>query len=282
LELRAREVVEGYVAGMHRSPYHGFSVEFSQHREYSIGDDLRYVDWKVYGKTDKVYLKQFEEETNLICYLALDASASMSYQGPGAAHSKLEYAQLAAAALAMLVLRQQDSVGLATFDRKVRELVPFSGSPAHLEQVLRCLDRTAGEKPSRTGDVLHELAERFSKRGLVIVLSDLLGEVESTLSGVRRLRHRRHDCIVLHVLDPAEIDFPFDRPTRFLDLEGGQKTAVDPRSIRAAYRTEVQNFLRTLAAGCRSMGADYVLFRTDRPPEVALARYLAARKMRRR
>ncbi len=282
LELRAAQIVEGYVAGMHRSPYHGFSVEFSQHREYAVGDDFRYVDWKVFGKTDKVYLKQFEAETNLICYLVLDASASMNYQGPGSAMTKLQYAQLAAAALAYLVLQQQDSVGLATFDETIRTLAPFSGSPAQLQHVLHHLEETAGEKKTRIGQVLHDLAQRFSRRGLVIVLSDMFGDVREILSGLNHLRYRRHDCIVLQVLDPAEIAFPFDRPTRFLDLEDGRPTPVDPRSLKSAYQAEFEHFLREIGAGCRAQGADYVLFRTDRPIEIALGRYLAARMRRRR
>src|SRR4051812_26978315 len=169
LELRARMIVEGYVAGVHRSPYHGFSIEFAEHREYVQGDDLRYVDWKVFGKTDKVYLKQYEEETNLVSYLLLDTSESMSYQSADAPMSKLDYARCVAAALSYLVLQRQDSVGLATFDNQVRALVRESSNPSHLKQLLHVMDRSAGERKTETGPIFHDLAERFKKRGIVLI-----------------------------------------------------------------------------------------------------------------
>src|SRR5262245_54090259 len=177
LRLRARHIVEGYVAGLHASPYQGFSIEFAEHREYAPGDDLRYVDWKVFGKSDKVYLKQYEDETNLLCYLALDISESMTYRGPGAALSKLEYAQSLAAALAWLVLRQQDAVGLATFDDQIRALVRPAGNPSHLEQILAVMESALGGAKTAAGPIFHELAQRLTKRGVVIVLSDFFDEL---------------------------------------------------------------------------------------------------------
>src|SRR5262245_26617189 len=198
LELRAQRIVEGYVAGLHRSPYRGFSNEFAEHREYAPGDDLRYVDWKVFGKSDRFYLKQFEEETNLICYLLLDTSESMQYQGPGAAMSKLAYGQCAAAALAYLVLHQHDAVGLVTFDNEIREVVRPSSSPTQLKQVLHVMEQVTAEQKTQTGPIFHELAERLSRRGIVVIISDLFDDVASMMAGLKHFRHRRHDLIVLH------------------------------------------------------------------------------------
>ena len=193
LHLRARHIVEGYVAGLHRSPFHGFSIEFAEHREYAPGDDLRYVDWKVFGRTDKFYVKQYDDETNLICQLVLDVSESMSYRGPQAALSKFEYAQCLAAALAWLVLQQQDAVGLVTFDQQVRARVRPSSNPSHLQQVLQVLDTATLESKTKAGAIFHELAEWMNKRSVVIVLSDLFDDVDTLMAGLEHFRHRRHD-----------------------------------------------------------------------------------------
>jgi uncharacterized protein (DUF58 family) len=280
LELRAARIVEGYVAGLHRSPYRGFSNEFAEHREYVPGDDLRYVDWKVFGKTDRVYLKQFEEETNLICYLLLDTSESMSYQGPAAPLSKLAYGQCAAAALAYLVLHQRDSVGLVTFDQEIRRLVRPSSNPSQLKQLLSVMEQTTGERKTQTGPIFHELAERFTRRGIVVLISDMFADVEPTLAGLKHFRHRRHDVIVLHVLDPAEIDFPFQQVTMFRGLEGLGDVVTEPRSLRAAYQGQVQAFLRHVRTGCRAQQIEYLLVRTDQPLDGVLTAFLAARKKR--
>lgn len=280
LELRARRIVEGYVAGLHRSPYHGFSNEFAEHREYTPGDDLRYVDWKVFGKTDKVYLKQFEEETNLICYLLLDVSESMRYQGPGAPMTKLAYSQCAAAALAYLVLHQRDSVGLVTFDQEIRQNIRPSSSPTQLKQLLGIMEQTASNRKTRTGPIFHDLAERLGRRGVVVVLSDLFDDVDSMLAGLKHFRHRRHDVVVLHVLDPAEIDFPFQQVTMFKGLEALGDVVTEPRSLRVAYRREVQSFLAHVRSGCRAQQIDYLQVRTDQPLDVVLSAFLSARKKR--
>jgi uncharacterized protein (DUF58 family) len=278
LELRARRVVEGYVAGLHRSPYHGFSNEFAEHREYAPGDDLRYVDWKVFGKTDKVYLKQFEVETNLICYLLLDTSESMQYQGPGAPLSKLAYAQCAAAALAYLVLHHRDSVGLVTFDQEVRQLIRPSSNPTQLKQLLSVMEHSTAARKTRTGPIFHDLAERLGRRGIVVVLSDLFDDVEAMLAGLKHLRHRRHDVIVLHILDPAEIDFPFQQITMFKGLEALGEVITEPRSLRAAYQQEVSAFLKRVKTGCRAQQIDYLTIRTDQPLDGVLTAFLSARK----
>ncbi|MHB8902556.1 MAG: DUF58 domain-containing protein [Thermoguttaceae bacterium] len=280
LALRARLIVEGYVSGVHRSPFHGFSIEFAEHREYSPGDDLRYVDWKVFGRTDKFYLKQYEEETNLVCNLLLDTSESMSYRGPDAALSKLEYAKCVAAALSYLVLHQQDSIGLTTFDQEIRALARASSNPSQLKQVLHLLDESAGERKTETGPIFHSLAERFRKRGIVIVLSDLFDDVPSMLAGLKHFRHRRHEVILFHILDPAELDFPFRRMTMFEGLEGAPRVIADPPALRKAYLKEFQGYIRQLRQGCRMHRIDYVQMRTDESFDLALSTYLASRSGR--
>jgi len=280
LGLRARRIVEGYVAGVHRSPFHGFSIEFAEHREYVSGDDLRYVDWKVFGKTDKYYLKQYEEETNLVCYLVLDTSESMQYRGDNAPMSKLEYAQCVAGALAYLVLQQQDSVGLVTFDREIRALVRASSNPSHIKQLLHVMEQASPERKTATGPIFHDLAERFKKRGVVVVLSDLFDDVESMLAGLKHFRHRRHEVIVMQVLDPAELDFPFRQTTLFKGLEGLPDVLTDPRSLRKAYLEEFGNFVKAVRRGCRDHQFDYVQLRTDQSLAIALSSYLASRMVR--
>ncbi len=277
LPLRARGIVEGYVSGVHRSPFHGFSIEFAEHREYAPGDDLRYLDWKVFGRTDKYYLKQFEEETNLVCHLLLDASESMRYQSDAAPMSKLEYAQRAVAALAYLVLHQQDSVGLVAFDSEIRSFVRASSNPSHLKEILHVMEGVAAERKTATGPIFHDLAERLKKRGIVIVLSDLFDDVDSMMTGLKHLRHRRHEVIVMHVLDPAEVDFPFDEITLFRGLERKPDVLAEPRALRKAYLAEFGRYLHKLKAGCRAQAIDYVLMRTDKSLEVALSSYLASR-----
>jgi uncharacterized protein (DUF58 family) len=276
--LRARWAVEGYVSGVHRSPFHGFSIEFAEHREYTPGDDLRYLDWKVFGRTDKYYLKQFEEETNLVCHLLLDTSESMSYRSEAATMSKLEYAQRAAAALAYLVLHQQDSVGLVTFDSEIRRLVRASSNPSHLKDILQVMEQTTAERKTSTGPIFHSLAERLKKRGIVIVLSDLFDDVDAMMAGLKHLRHRRHEVVLMHVLDPAEIDFPFNQITQFRGLERIAEVLVEPRALRAAYLAEFGRYVRKLKTGCRAQSIDYLPMRTDQSLEVVLSSYLASRR----
>lgn len=305
LRLRAERIVEGFVSGLHRSPYQGFSNEFAEHREYVPGDDLRYVDWRAFGKSDRIYLKRYEEETNLIGYLVLDVSESMDYQSgqwpvaggqskgeslkrqrperpasDGAPMSKLEYAQTAAAALAYLILKQQDAVGLATFDDRVRTLLKPSGSPSQLTPVIDAIAKGGGREKTAAGPIFHELAERLGRRGVVMILSDLFDDPEPLLAGLKHFRHRRHDVIVMHVLDPAELEFPFQQPTLFKGLERLGELLVDPARLRKAYKQEFDRFRTEVAAGCRAQGADYVLLRTDRPLDAALTAYLHQRQAR--
>lgn len=277
LQLRARHIVEGYVAGLHRSPYHGFSIEFAEHREYAPGDDLRYLDWKAFGRTDKFYLKQYEDETNLICYLVLDVSESMRYQGPDSPLSKFEYAQCMAAAMAWLVLQQQDSVGLVTFDREIRTSARPGSHATHLSQLLQVMESTTLEAKTATGPIFHELAERFRKRGVVLILSDFFDDVASMMAGLRHFGHRRHDVILFHVLDPAELEFPFRSPTLFKGLEQLPEVLADPRSLRKAYLSEFESYRKEIQKGCRGYGMDYQLMRTDQAFDTALHSYLGRR-----
>ncbi len=280
LELRARSIVEGYVSGVHKSPFQGFSIEFAEHREYAPGDDLRYVDWKVFGKTDKVYLKQYEEETNLVSYMLIDTSESMRYKSDYVSLSKLEYAQCIAASLSYLILQQQDSVGLVTFDNEIRSLVRASSNPSQLKQLLHLMEQTVPQSKTNTGPIFHELAERLKKRGVVLILSDLFDDVGSMLAGLKHFRHRRHEVILFHVLDPAEITFPFTQTTMFKGLEQLPDVLTDPRSLRKAYLEEFQAFQRQVRVGCRTQGIDYFEMRTDQPLDVALSTYLARRMAR--
>lgn len=278
LRLRARHIVEGYVAGLHRSPYHGFSIEFAEHREYAPGDDLRYVDWKVFGRTDKIYLKQYEDETNLLCYLVLDVSESMTYKSAAAPLSKLEYAQSLAAALGWLVLQQQDAVGLATFDSQLRAMIRPAGNPSHLEQLLHVMELAVPGKKTAAGPIFHELATRLTKRGIVVILSDFFDDVASLAAGLKHFRHRRHDVVLLQILDPAELDFPFQGPTEFKGLEEFPEVQADPLVIRRAYQRELAAFRQSLEQACRSERIDYFLVRTDQPLDLVLSNVLASRQ----
>jgi uncharacterized protein (DUF58 family) len=263
---------------MHKSPYHGFSVEFAQHREYVPGDDIKHVDWKVYGRTERYFLKQYEEETNLVCWLLLDVSESMQYRsGPV---SKYDYACLVAAALAYLVLHQQDSVGLVTFDDRVRVFLRPSSQPSHLKEVVRVLNQGPARQKTRLAPLFHDLAERFNRRGLVIVLSDLFDDVGDVLGGLKHLRHKRHEVVLFHVLDGAEMDFPFQEATLFRGLEQAPELLTDPRSLRDGYLAELGAFLSQLQRGCREQNMDYVQLRTDTNLAVALSSYLAHRLTR--
>ncbi len=278
LEVQARHVVEGFLSGLHRSPFHGFSVEFAEHREYVPGDDIRHIDWKVYGRTGRYHLKQYEEETNLLTWLLVDVSASMRY-GSGVV-SKYDYAAMTAAALAYLILHQNDSVGLATFDDQLRTVLPTSGQASHLREVVRALEGGPGREKTRLAPLFHDLAERMNRRALVVVLSDCFDDVDDLLTGLQHLRFKRHEVVLFHVLDAAELDFPFQEALLFRGLEREPELLADPRALRDGYLEEMQAFLAGLRAGCQKLNLDYVLLRTDTNLGVALARYLASRAAR--
>lgn len=279
LDLRARRIVEGYIAGMHKSPYQGISVEFAEHREYVPGDDIRHVDWKAWSKTDKWYLKQYEQETNLLTYVFLDTSESMGYSSDDNV-TKLEYAEMVAASIAYLVLQQQDSVGIATFDTLVRQYVRPSGQPSQLREVVRVMDSAPAEKKTDLEAIFHDLAERVRRRGVVFILSDFFDEPAKVIAGLKHLLYRRHDVIIFQILDPAELDFPFRETTLFKGLEELPDVLTEPRALRTAYQNEINGFIAELKKGCRKINIDYVLFRTDDPLDRALSAYIAARMAR--
>jgi uncharacterized protein (DUF58 family) len=278
LELQARLIVEGYLSGLHKSPYHGFSVEFAQHREYVPGDDIKHVDWKVYGRTDRFYLKQYEEETNLVCWLVLDISESMQYRSRSV--SKYDYACMTAAALGYLILHQQDSVGVVTFDDEIRHYLRPSSQPSHLKQLVRIMNLGAAREKTHLAPIFHDLAERIARRALVVILSDLFDDVPELLAGLKHLRHKRHEVVVFHVLDGAELDFPFQEATLFRGLEQFPELLTDPRNLRRGYLDEVAAYLLQLQRGCREQNIDYVQLRTDGNLAIGLSSYLANRAAR--
>jgi len=277
LTLAARRVVEGFFAGMHRSPHRGFSVEFAEHREYTPGMDPRHVDWRVYGRRDKLYVKQYEEETNLRCYVLLDKSASMSYKS-GAKHTKLEYGSYLAASLAYLMAFQHDSVGLITYDSGVRDMVPPRQGPGHLRALMEKLENTAAGGETSLSATFHELAERIKRRALIVVISDLFDDPEPLIAALKHFRHKKHEVIVLQTLDPAELTFPFDDITRIEDLENHREVTSDPRAFRKAYLEELARFLDKIRAGCLSAQIDYCLADTNEPFATFLGNYLARRQ----
>lgn len=281
LEVRARMVVEGFVSGMHRSPYHGFSVEFAQHREYVPGDDLRHLDWRVYGRSDRFYIKQYEEETNLRTHLLLDASSSMRYPEQdlkAGRMNKFEYAATLAASLAYLLVHQQDAAGLLLFDSAVRSDLPPLSNQAHLRSIIGHIEQARLDRPTDAKAAFHELSSRLQRRSLVVVISDCLADVDDVIKALERIRFGRHEVIVMHVLDADERTFPFLDHTQFEGLEEiDARLLVDPQSLRAAYLDEVNSFIARLRSACTNARIDYVGLSTDEPLDVALRSYLAAR-----
>ncbi len=285
-ELRARTVVEGFITGLHKSPYHGFSVEFAEHRAYNPGDELRHVDWKVYGRSDRLVVKRYEEETNLRHYVALDTSASMHYAGH-AGLSKLQYGATLAGALHVLMARQRDATGLAAFDRAVHTLVPPKSTRTHVRSLLARLARLAeaaeGDTVTNAAAALQDVAERIPRRALIVVISDLFEtttDVDATLRALKHLRHRGHEVVVFHVLDAAtERRFDFeDRPVRVRDLETGEERTLQPAQVREGYREASEAFIASVRRACRESGVDYETLDTARPYADALRAYLDKRR----
>ena len=279
LELRARLVVEGFVSGMHRSPYHGFSVEFAQHREYVPGDDTRYIDWKIYAKSDRYYIKEFEEETNLRAHLFLDQSESMDY-GYDGGMSKFDYAATSCASLAFMIQQQSDAVGLNLFNESVVRSLPAKNTRANLGHILTSLEEASPTAKTRVGGVLGELAGTLRSRGMVMVFSDLFDDPDEVLRGLRELGQRGHDVVVFHVFDRDELEFPFERMTMFEGMEELPELLVDPRSLRDAYLEEIGTFQDRIRRGCLSQRIDYVKLVNSQSLDVVLSSYLAARAAR--
>ena len=276
VELKARAVVEGLLSGLHRSPLKGFSVEFAEYRQYLPGDDLSSIDWKVYARTDRYYLKKFEEETNLACHLLLDVSRSMGYGSRGV--TKLEYGSMLAASLAYLMNRQRDAVSLTTFDDAILTMIPPSARPSHLRSILVALDRITLGRGTDVSTPLHRLADGIGKRGLVVFISDLLDEPERVIDGLRHLRFRGNEVIVFHVLDPAELTFPFERAARFRDMELEDEVIAVPSVVRRDYLDALQAALDRYRRELGSEGIDYRILDTSTPLEFALISYVSTRR----
>ena len=276
LQVLARLVVEGVCSGLHTSPHKGFSVEFREHRQYVQGDEIRRLDWKVYGKTDRLYIKEYEEETNLRATLLVDVSGSMGYAGAGI--SKARYATQLAACLSYLLLRQADSVGLVTFDQKVRDYIPPRSRPSHLRVVLEALEKTKPGGETELAKVFHQLVPKIHRRGLLIILSDCFGDVPELMKALAHFRHAHHEIIIFQVWDPDELNFPFQQWTRFDSLESAtDQKLVDPAQLRAVYLENLGRFRQALKEGCHRHRIDLVPVTTDQPYADALAQYLARR-----
>ena len=277
MSLRARHVVEGLLSGLHESPYRGYSVEFAEHREYAPGDEIRRIDWKAYGKFDRYFVKEYEEETNLRAYLLLDASASMDYGSQGV--TKFDYGCYLAVSLAYLMLRQGDHVGLVTFGDQIQRYIPPRSGIKHMQALTRLLEATKPQGETHLDQVLREVAGKITRRGMIIVISDLFDTPDMVMRVLKYFRHRRNEVMVFHLLDHNELEFPFDRLTVFEDMEDAAlRVLSDPRAIRAAYVQQVQAFIDEYQQACRGEAIDYNLFPTTTPLDIALTRYLARRQ----
>lgn len=277
MEIRARTVVEGMVEGLHKSPFKGFSVEFSEYRQYVPGDPLKDIDWKVYGRTDKFYIKEHEEETNLSGYLVMDTSGSMAYQGQGSL-SKIDYASTLAASLAYLMLKQQDSVGLVTFADGLRKMIRPRTGMAHLKAVCNELEQTRASEMTNIGASLDLVGQSMKKRGIFILFSDLMDNAEVIIQKLRQLRTRRHEVVLFHILDRDEISFPFDDTTIFHDLEDESEIVTDAFQLRSEYLKRVKQLINTFKSALRKSGIDYLIADTSMPLEANLRSFFSRRQ----
>lgn len=276
MELRARLVVEGFITGLHKSPFHGFSAEFSEHRQYRPGDELKHIDWKIYGRTDRYYVKQYEDETNLRSLIALDCSASMNYASPGNI-TKFEYASYLAAALSYLILKQRDAAGIALYNTDVVEYLPPRQKQSYIQEIIRVLNSATATSGTGTAASLHRLAERVTRRGLIVIISDLMDDAQEVLKALRHFRHDKHDVLVLHILDPREVDFNFGSAAVFKDLENDVEITTQPIHIQKSYVSLMKEFCDTIKRGCFAQNVDYAQITTDKTFDVALQEYLVKR-----
>ena len=276
MALRARLIVEGYIIGNHKSPYHGFSVEFAEHKSYDIGDEVRHIDWKLYGKTDRLYIKRYEEETNLKTHIILDNSKSMSYSSGSV--SKLSFANSLTAALAYLMINQQDAVGLIQFSDKINTLLPPKSKKSHLSSILGKLNDNVQGRDTLVEPVLHEIAERINKRGLVILISDLLDDPGRVMNGLKHFRHKRQEVIVFHLIDRKELEFDFSKRTKFIDMETGEEINTEPWHIQSSYKELVLKTQNLYKKECRQQLIDYIPVFTDQSLEQCITGYLKKRK----
>ncbi len=277
LNILARQAVEGFISGLHRSPHRGFSVEFSEHREYSPGDDLRHLDWVAWGRTDRHYIKQYEQETNLRAYILLDASSSMAYRYGGNV-TKFQYACFLSACLSYLMCRQQDVVGMIAFDDSIRFHLTPGSTPAHMDRIFTHLEKLQPGKRTAIAPTFHRLAGSIAKRGLLIVISDLYDDQSEVMRALQHFVYKKHQIIVLHLMDPAELEFPFKKLMTFVDMEDGKKLQVDPRYVRQSYLREMGAFVERYRKECGDRNIDYVLTPTDRPYDRMLLDFLGRRR----
>ena len=275
LQLRARIVVQGFLSGLHRSPHHGFSVEFSEYRQYSPGDDPRYLDWRLFARSDRYYIKRFEDETNLRCHLLVDLSRSMGYGS--VPYTKVEYARTAAATLAYFLSMQRDAVGLVTFDERIADYLPARYRPGHLHRLMLCLERAVAGTSTDLSAPLEQVAATVRKRGLVVLISDLLAGTDLLKARLGFLRSQGHEVVLLRVLDPAEMDFTFDKPVMFVDMESGRDLYVDPSTARLQYRRNFERHAEEIARTCRDLGISLYPLPTSQPLELALFDFLRSR-----
>src|SRR3954469_17190250 len=266
LQLRAKIVVQGFMSGLHRSPHHGFSVEFSEYRQYSPGDDPRHLDWKLYARSDRYYIKRFEEETNLRCHLLVDMSRSMGYGS--LAYTKVDYARTVAATLAYFLSMQRDAVGLVTFDQRIADYLPARYRPGHLHRLMVCLERAVAGTSTDISAPLEQVAATVRKRGMVVLISDLLAPTEALRSRLGFLRSQGHEVVLLRVLDPSELEFDFKHATTFIDLETGRDLYADPAAARQQYRQKFERHAAEIEQTCRDMGIAFHLMPTSRPLEL--------------
>jgi uncharacterized protein (DUF58 family) len=278
LELRARVVVEGFWNGIHRSPYHGFSVEFTEYRQYSPGDDPRYLDWRLYARSDRYYIKKYEDETNLRCHFLVDNSRSMNYGSVG--YTKAQYANTLAATLAYFLYLQGDAMGLLTFDEQIREYLPARHRTGHLRHIMLALEKPAAGASTDLGAPLKRIAELVNKRGVMVLISDLLASIDTLEKNLTVLTASGHDVLLFHILDPAELNFGFDKAAQFFDVESGRELYIEPAVARKEYRRKLEKHLKGAQATCQKLGVAYYGFGTDRPLELALFDLLRSRMQR--
>jgi uncharacterized protein (DUF58 family) len=276
LFLKAKFVVEGFIVGLHKSPYHGFSIEFSEHRAYGKGDAIKHIDWKLWAKTDKYFVKQFEEETNLKSYILLDQSASMNYKSNQI--SKLDYSKLIAASLGYLMLKQQDAIGLTLFDNQIRYQIRPKSKRSHLYAILSKMEKIKVGKQTHISPVLHKTAEIIKKRGLIILISDLFDDPKKVMAGLKHFRYNGHEVIVFHILDQQEMNLNFNKRTRFQDLETSDEIITDPWHIKNDYKKNMEKFCNYYKIQCRQNKIDYVMLTTNTSLDVVLSEYLLKRK----
>ena len=276
ISMRAKMVVEGYIIGQHRSPYHGFSVEFAEHRSYEPGDEVRHIDWKLYGKTNRLYVKRYEEETNLRAHLILDTSKSMAYASGSV--SKLQYGSFLLAALSYLMISQQDAAGVVLFDESIRSFIPPKSTPSHLNSLLNVLDVESPGADTKIEPVLHEMAERINKRGLVIIISDLFDDPNNIMNGLKHFRHSKQEVILFHILDRNELEFDFNTRTKFVDMESGEEITTDPWHVKNDYKNLIKGLQNYYKRECRLNLIDYVPLFTDDSLDKGLSEYFNKRQ----